>query len=154
MTIPPYHPSSNGAAERLVQTTKKTLIKQVLQDQKTGEVRMLQERLDSFLMAYRNTPSTATGKSPAEIFLKRSPWTKLSLLRPSFAHDMERKQERQVRRDTKPPHKLFQEGDSVFVKTLWGGEVSWERGTILQTVSPVAFLVKVATTYGSCTVTI
>ncbi|KAL1423487.1 hypothetical protein MTO96_000018 [Rhipicephalus appendiculatus] len=39
---------------------------------KGSNSRPLRERLDDFLLAYRTTPNTATGKSPAELFLKRT----------------------------------------------------------------------------------
>ncbi|XP_064463517.1 uncharacterized protein K02A2.6-like [Ornithodoros turicata] len=141
---PPYHPSSNGAAERLVQTTKKTLRKQVLQDHNSGQVRPISERIDSFLMAYRNTPSTVTGKTPAELFLKRTPRTILSLLKPSFLDDMRNNQgiDHQKSLHRRKP-RLFSEGQPVYVKTVRGEGIAWEEGTIVSVVSPVTFVVNV-----------
>ena len=46
----PYHPSSNGQAERFVQTIKQALKAMA----SSGE--SLQVRLDKFLMAHRNAP--------------------------------------------------------------------------------------------------
>ena len=46
----PYHPSSNGAVERFVQTFKHAM--------KAGEDgRTLEHRLSSFLLSYRSTPN-------------------------------------------------------------------------------------------------
>ena len=52
----PYHPSSNGMAERSVQTMKQALKK--LQGP-------ISERLSQFLFHFRTTPQTTTGLSPA-----------------------------------------------------------------------------------------
>jgi len=49
---PPYHPQSNGRAERFVDTFKRDLLK--LRGE--GDVDKI---LDTFLMAYRTTPSAA-----------------------------------------------------------------------------------------------
>ncbi|XP_054259272.1 uncharacterized protein K02A2.6-like [Macrosteles quadrilineatus] len=59
---PPYHPASNGAAERSVQEVKKSLLRQVL-GEKSSQQTSLQYKLDNFLFAYRNTPSSVTGVS-------------------------------------------------------------------------------------------
>ena len=50
--IPPYHPSSNGAAERLVQTFK-TSLKKIIEGK---EVKELNTILQHFLLTYRTTP--------------------------------------------------------------------------------------------------
>lgn len=76
---PPYPAVSNGAAEKLVRTTKMALLKQVLGDDAAGLKRTMQERLWDFLLSYRNTPNSVTAKTPAELFLKREPRVKLSL---------------------------------------------------------------------------
>ena len=57
----PNHPATNGQAERLVQTFKKSLNKSVLPPK---------EALNEFLMQYRRTPLT-TGLAPCELLLGR-----------------------------------------------------------------------------------
>lgn len=61
----PYHPSSNGEAERFVQTFKHAL---TASKNYSGT---LLTKLSRFLITYRNTPSSTTGVSPAELFMKR-----------------------------------------------------------------------------------
>ena len=56
----PYHPSSNGLAERAVQTFKNGIKKL------EGDV---QERISRLLFRYRVTPHTTTGLSPAELLM-------------------------------------------------------------------------------------
>ena len=74
----PYHPASNGAAERLVQTFKQAM-KAAANNGLT-----LQHQLSRFLMSYRSTPHTTTGESPSKLFLGREIRTRLDLLRPDL----------------------------------------------------------------------
>nr|XP_050031102.1 uncharacterized protein K02A2.6-like [Dermacentor andersoni] len=143
--IPPYHAASNGAAERTVQTVKRALLKQVLEREASGKQQTVQENIDSFLMAYRNTPSSVTSKSPAELFLRRQPRIKLSLLQPDFAKSMRDKQEKlKEQRDLfRGQERSFVVGDRVLVKTVRGERVSWEEGVVIQIVSAVTYMVKV-----------
>ena len=60
----PYHRSTNGLAERSVQTVKAGLKKT------TGN---LEDRLCNFLTRYRVTPQSTTGQTPAEFMLKQHP---------------------------------------------------------------------------------
>lgn len=74
----PYHPQSNGQAERFVDLLKTGLKKAV------GSVN---ERLREFLFSYRSTPSYNLGmKSPAEVLNARSMKSKLDLVKPSEHH--------------------------------------------------------------------
>lgn len=141
---PPYHPASNGAAERLVQTTKKALLKQELEQKLTGVTISLQEGLDSCLLSYRNTPNSVTGDTPAELFLKREPRVKLTLQKPNFVADMREKQVtvKEQRDLSRAADRFFAVDDLVFVKTVRGEEVSWNDG-VVQNVSPVTYLVRV-----------
>ena len=58
LTSAPYHPASNGLAERAVQTFKNAMKKL-----SGGSV---QDRVNRFLFRYRVTPQSTTGHSPAE----------------------------------------------------------------------------------------
>ena len=72
----PYHPSSNGLAERAVQTFK-TAMKRV----SGGSV---ENKVSWFLFKYRVTPHSTTGVPPAELIFGRQLCTTLDLLQPSI----------------------------------------------------------------------
>ncbi|KHJ39809.1 hypothetical protein D918_10165 [Trichuris suis] len=78
LTTAPFHPASNGQAERLVQSTKEALRKESAKEWNV--------RLARLLLAQHSTPSSATGKSPAELLLNRRLVTLLDKLRPEEAH--------------------------------------------------------------------
>ena len=84
--VAPYHPSSNGAGERAVQSVKHGL-KAAMRDGGS-----LSRRLQKFLMAYRAAPHMATGRSPAEMMLGRNVRTRLDLLRPDPAQKVREQQ--------------------------------------------------------------
>ena len=81
----PYHPSSNGAAERFVQTFKRAM-----QAQKAES--SFQQRLMSFLLTYRITPHTTTNIAPCTLFLKREVRTRFDLMRPDISGKVATKQ--------------------------------------------------------------
>ncbi|XP_046841958.1 uncharacterized protein K02A2.6-like [Xenia sp. Carnegie-2017] len=61
----PYHPASNGEAERAVGTFKDSMKIRKNEEGSTGE------KLARFLLGYRTTPHTATGCTPTEILMGR-----------------------------------------------------------------------------------
>ena len=81
----PYHPSSNGLAERAVQTFKSTVTKL------DGSMDI---RLSKFLFRYRVTPQTTTGLSPAQLLMGRRLRTHLDLLHPVTSQKAVDKQQR------------------------------------------------------------
>ena len=75
----PYPPSSNGAAERFVQTFKQSM-KASKQDG-----RCIAHRLENFLLIYyRTTPHATTNSAPAALFLGRDIRTRCDLLKPDL----------------------------------------------------------------------
>ena len=78
VTTAPYHPASNGIAERFVRSFKEAMAKAAHtgQTDKAAAVR-------SFLRAYRWTPHTSTGLAPANMMLQHSVRTDLDRMRPS-----------------------------------------------------------------------
>ncbi|XP_062551120.1 uncharacterized protein K02A2.6-like [Armigeres subalbatus] len=78
VTTAPFHPQSNGQAERFVDTFKRALKKLEEGKGTTDEI------LETFLLAYRSTPnrSAPEGLSPSEHMFGRRIRTCLELLRP------------------------------------------------------------------------
>ena len=79
--IAPYHPASNGQAERVVQTVEEGLRKQ------QGET--LEIHLAKVLFRHRLTPNTTTGHSPAELLMNRQLKSRLDLNRPDVGRKVE-----------------------------------------------------------------
>ena len=93
LCTPPFHPASNGAAERAVALVKAGLSKLATDIITAGlaqhQGRDLQHRLDRFLLSYRRTPQSTIGITSAEILMKRSIRTRLDLVKPSLATTIE-----------------------------------------------------------------
>ena len=108
--VAPYHPSSNGLAERAVQTFKVGL-------KKLAEG-TLADRVSRLLFSYRITPHSKTGRTPAELlFGGRQLRSRLDLLKPDLARKVGKIQEHQkANHDQKTKTPAFEEGEEVFVK--------------------------------------
>lgn len=135
---PPYHPSSNGAAERCVQT-----VKQYLKSYKQSSM-TIQHKIANFLFVYRNTPHSLTGRTPAELLLKRQPRTRMSLIKPSLAETVEKKQQAAKRAHDGKRSKIrqFSPGQQVLIRSFRGKD-KWENGMILQVLGPVGYIVQI-----------
>jgi hypothetical protein len=90
LTGAPYHPATNGAAERLVQSFKQAL-KKSSQTPKAA--------LQQFLMHYRRTP-LPTGYSPSQLLNGRQIRCKIDILLPSPAHMAQQLQARETRKSS------------------------------------------------------
>ncbi|KAM7308120.1 uncharacterized protein ISCGN_011754 [Ixodes scapularis] len=94
---------------------------------------------------YRNTPTTTTGQTPAELFLSWKPRTRLTLLQP----DLERRIADRFSKiksqadDRRGPWRSFEEGERVIVQGLRPGEAKWLPGVIEKRCSAVTYIVRV-----------
>ena len=78
----PYHPATSSLAEKAVQTFKQTLCSMYKSS------KLLKEKLAKFLIAYRNTPHSTTGVSPAQGLLGKPLRTRLDLVKPNLNRKM------------------------------------------------------------------
>jgi hypothetical protein len=140
--VPPYHPASNGQAERYVQTVKNSLKKHFLEGKSDMSVN---QHLCSFLLAYRVTPHSLTGKSPAELFMKRQLRTRFTLLKPSLKARVEQKQDKQKEdHDSGLTLREFAVNERVRVKSCRGpNEIRYVPGVVVKRLGPVRYLVRV-----------
>ena len=109
ITSAPYHPASNGLAERAVQTFKAAM--------KHEDSLPVETRLLRFLFQYRITPHSTTGVPPAELLMGRRPRSHLNLLRPDLRSKVYSSQSRQMKgHDRNSKHREFKVGDLVFTR--------------------------------------
>ena len=140
---PPYHPQSNGAAERSVRVVKEALVKQVLEGNKG---RSIKHRLADFLLRYRTTPHSTTGATPAELLMRRRLRTRLTLVKPDLAKTVESKQNKQKEYKDLKGHqdRLFAENDIVRVRNTQARSNTerWILGRVVKVCGPRTYLVK------------
>ncbi|XP_049301309.1 uncharacterized protein K02A2.6-like [Anopheles funestus] len=121
---PPFHPQSNGQAERFVDTFKRALRKI-----RVGTA-TLQESLDLFLQTYRSTPNPVLDqRTPAEIMLGRRSRTIHHLLRPPAASEA----------TTSNNFRTWQPGDLIYAKMFRMNSWSWAPGRIVRRVGHVIY---------------
>ena len=134
LTSAPYHPSSNGLAERAVQLVKRGLKKVTRGSMKS--------RLAQILFHYRLSPQTTTGVAPSELLLGRRPRSRLDLLKPHTAERVEKKQSQQKEQhDLRSRERSLEVGAKVFVRNYHHG-ARWLPGVIDQRTGPVSFKVR------------
>ncbi|XP_015278823.1 PREDICTED: uncharacterized protein K02A2.6-like [Gekko japonicus] len=115
MTAAPFHPASNGQAERMVRTIKEALAKLVCGDWGV--------KLASFLLRQHVTPCSATGRSPAEMLMGRRLATLLDRLHPDL-NDLKPQQQCE-----QPKVQTYEKGEQVFARNYASGH-SWLPATI------------------------
>ena len=81
ITSAPYHPSTNGLAERAVQTFKIAM-------KKSGSSN-LEYNLSKFLFQYRITPHATTGETPSKLLMGRQLRSQLNLVHPYLQQHVE-----------------------------------------------------------------
>ena len=139
VTSTPYHPKTNGLAERAVRTFKSRLLAS-----RGGNVD-LNTRLNNFLLSYRSTAHATTGRSPSEVLMKKKLRTRLTLLKPDISRKMDKtlfQQKKNHDRATKG--RYFEEGDPVWV--LNSGGKGWSEGKVLHRTGPLSYKVQVGPT--------
>ena len=132
-TIAPYHPSSNGLAERAVQTFKQGMKKQLISTVYT--------KLSHFLFYYRLTPHTTTGVAPAELMLKQRPHSHMDLIVPSLNYKQQQRQKSLHDRTTRQC--TFQQDDLVMVHSFnKGPKDNWLTATVVSTSGGKSYKIK------------
>ena len=132
----PYHPSTNGLAERFVQSFKQAL--------KTGERRGVpsQQCLAEFLLAYRVTPHSTTNESPSKLLMGRQLRTRLDLLHPDCGSTvMEHQNQQKQHHDRKSRPRDFHVGQNVMVRNFREGP-RWVQAVVVERCGPVSYLVQ------------
>lgn len=145
INTPPYHPESNGSAEKAVSTIKRALKKTIFEENMYSKCKNLEHKLDNFLFNYRNTPSSVTKKSPAEIIFCQLPRTKLNMIHPQNLSQEDSKYGEQ-NTDTKEyktrrRNIIYTVNQKVLVYLT--EERKWARGEIMKSVGINSYLVLV-----------
>ena len=128
--VTPYHPASNGVAERTVRVFKEGF-------EKMGEG-SIQTKLSQFVLSYRTTPHSTTGVPAAELLMKRKLHTQLDRLYPNVADRVRSKQAKQkAAHDYHAKERTLDEGQAEHVKDF-RYKKTWMPGTVVDKTGPVS----------------
>ena len=133
MKTAPHHPSSNGQSEHAVQVFKNGY------KMKEGAI---SDHSARFLFAYRITPHSTTGSSPAELMFGRNLHSRLHKVQPNVSERVEAHQENQKSaHDDHAHNQPLEVGKPVFVRNFRPGQ-PWIPGHIVRLSGPVSFEVQ------------
>ncbi|XP_053699347.1 uncharacterized protein K02A2.6-like [Sabethes cyaneus] len=132
--ISPYHPQSNGQAEKFVDTLKRSL-------RKINEGEAICETLQTFLQVYRTTPSRVlNGKTPSQQMLGRNMKTILDLLHYNqpkpVVLNYSQNEQFNLKHGALP--RDFKSGDKVYAKVYSSNNKwQWVSGVIIENIGRV-----------------
>nr|XP_056716170.1 uncharacterized protein K02A2.6-like [Euleptes europaea] len=126
VTSAPFHPATNGQAERMVRSTKEALGCLI-----HGDWDM---RLADYLLFQRITPCTTMGKSPVELLMGRRLKSLLDRIHPDLTSERH-----PVRVDTTAP-RVVAMGDTVYARN-YGPGPAWVPTTVRDVTGPVSYRV-------------
>ena len=128
--VAPYHAATNGLAERIVQS-----FKYHRKASKGGKL-SIQQRIANFLLAYRSTTHSTTGRTPAGLFLGRELRTRLTLLCPGVGEKVIDSQSKQKATDhAHAKCREFFPGNRIWAKDL-RKEHKWWPGSVAERTGP------------------
>lgn len=124
----PYHPSTNGLAERFVQTFKDKL--KTLKCGRQG----VQLELYKILMAYRRTVHPVTGKSPSMLVFGRQIKSRLDLIVP-------KNDEEKIERGEEADVRCFAVNDRVAARDFLGSS-KWKFGVVTERLGKLHYMIE------------
>ncbi|XP_011869174.1 PREDICTED: uncharacterized protein K02A2.6-like [Vollenhovia emeryi] len=125
----PYHPATNGLAERFVQTFKQALRKSNVTSSN------IRTNLQKILFQYRLTPHPELNKSPAEAMYGRKIKSRLDLMLPLANKDRVTLENNKVIRN-------FGEGERVAVREYLDKKVKWRFGSVIKKLGKIHYEIK------------
>lgn len=129
----PYHPSTNGLAERFIQTFKKAM------KASQHDSRMFTHRLVDFLLKYRISTHSTTNRSPCSLFLQRELRTRMG---PESENSVMEKQALQKKdHDRRSKLRTLQVGDSVMAKNYREGP-QLMPGLVVDRKGPLSYVIQ------------
>lgn len=131
ITTAPYHPATNGLAERMVQTVKDKLRKM---DTVPWDI-----KIPNLLLALRVTPCSATNKSPAELLMNRRLRTLLDTIHPENLQH--KKTEHQIEANAQRKHRETNVGQKVMYRNYSNGP-RWLPGKVVDKNGPSSYKVQ------------
>ena len=129
--VAPYHPRSNGQAERFVQTFKQYF--------KVEDSDSVMQSLARFLFSYWTTPNSTTGQTPAELFLNHRLRTRLDLMHPDFGRKVfDRQTDQKAWYGKISKGREFTLVEEILVQDI-RGVPKWLDGTVTEQPGPVSY---------------
>ena len=137
VTSAPYHPSSNGCAERAV-----GIVKDGIKRMRGGD---MEANLERFLFDYRITPQMTTGKTPSELLMNRKLKTRFDLIKPDLLATVRSQQMKQkFYHDKSVKERQFHAGDAVYTLYFRGNSSEWIPGTIKKATGPLSYIIQIS----------
>ena len=128
----PFHPASNGLAERAIQIVKCSI-------KKAGDTDDLETKLFRFLTGYHITPHSMTGCAPVELLMNLRLQSRLDLVQPSVQNRVLKKQEVVIDNKTARDNS-FRVGGTVLAMNFAGGPKCM-AGVLCEQLGPVTLLI-------------